>query len=117
MINYRKLYSDEICKVPDNFDIHHLDFNHENNDIGNLLMLPRKLHQRFHELKNQLPKDLIIPIHIKDITEKGSSGAFYYLNLVSQLLETNIECNQWANYKAFCLGDLPNIHNMYVQED
>lgn len=53
-INYRKYY--EKCigqKVSDDFHIHHLDSDRENNHIHNLVAIPKKLHSSYHraELK------------------------------------------------------------------
>ena len=28
--------------------VHHIDFNHENNSIDNLLLMPKKLHAKYH---------------------------------------------------------------------
>ena len=30
------------------YDVHHIDFNRENNDIRNLILLPKKLHHQYH---------------------------------------------------------------------
>ena len=32
------------------YEIHHIDLNHENNEIDNLMILPKKLHQDYHTL-------------------------------------------------------------------
>lgn len=53
--NYRKFYKDYYgIDFDKNYDIHHIDFNHDNNDISNLILLPRELHQKYHELVQQL---------------------------------------------------------------
>lgn len=44
---YEKFYG---IKLPKTMDVHHIDFNHNNDDIRNLIALPRKLHQRYHKL-------------------------------------------------------------------
>lgn len=49
MKNYRKLYSDKYrIVIHKDLDIHHIDCNRENNDIDNLILLPKKLHQDYH---------------------------------------------------------------------
>lgn len=35
--------------IPSDYDIHHIDLDHSNNEIGNLLLLPHALHIRLHE--------------------------------------------------------------------
>lgn len=53
--NYRKIYEDYFgIEIPESFDIHHIDCNHSNNEIDNLIMLPKELHQRYHNALQQL---------------------------------------------------------------
>jgi len=48
-MNYRKLYKDNIGKIPKNWDIHHIDFNHDNNDLNNLIAVPKIVHTIIHQ--------------------------------------------------------------------
>ena len=49
-INYRKLYAERYSiTIPEGYDVHHIDLNHENNEIGNLLLLPHDLHMKLHK--------------------------------------------------------------------
>lgn len=49
MANYRKLYENHHnVKIQKGYEIHHLDHNHENNEITNLVCIPRKLHKKYH---------------------------------------------------------------------
>ena len=41
-LKYKRYYN---IDYDSSFDIHHIDINHENNDIKNLLLLPRSLHK------------------------------------------------------------------------
>lgn len=48
-MNYRKLYAKHYgITIPPEYDVHHIDFNRNNNDIKNLILLPKELHQRIH---------------------------------------------------------------------
>ena len=47
--NYRKLYEQNIGKIPDKWDIHHIDFNHNNNDLDNLIAVPSMVHIIIHQ--------------------------------------------------------------------
>lgn len=48
-MNYRKLYAEYFnIEIPSEYDIHHIDFDKNNNDIKNLLLLPKDLHRRLH---------------------------------------------------------------------
>lgn len=47
----REKYSEVFnIDVPQDYDIHHLDHNYKNNEIINLVAIPRDLHRAYHEL-------------------------------------------------------------------
>ena len=48
-MNYRKLYDNKIGKIPNDWEIHHIDFNHNNNDIDNLIAIPKIVHVVIHQ--------------------------------------------------------------------
>jgi hypothetical protein len=45
-------------KIEKGWQIHHIDHNHENNEINNLLHIPKKLHLRYHMHYNYLVPEL-----------------------------------------------------------
>lgn len=53
IMNYRKLYERHYgIKIPPEYEIHHIDFNRNNNDIINLLLIPKQLHRQLHWVRN-----------------------------------------------------------------
>ena len=48
-INYRKLYINNIGAIPNDWDIHHIDFNHDNNRLNNLIAVPKEEHTVIHQ--------------------------------------------------------------------
>ena len=58
LINYRKLYEQNIGKIPYNWEIHHIDFNHNNNKIDNLIAVPSMVHMIIHQ-SGFIPRDEI----------------------------------------------------------
>jgi len=48
-MNYRKLYAKENGVIPKDWEIHHIDFNHNNNEINNLISLPKIVHVVIHQ--------------------------------------------------------------------
>jgi hypothetical protein len=80
-MNYRKLWEDANpvpagyyqegpFKIPDDHEIHHLDHNHENNELSNLVCIPRRIHRVYHMhyniLQSRLPQKSL-PWVAKDI--------------------------------------------------
>lgn len=54
-MNYRKFYKDYYgIDFGPEYDIHHIDQNRNNNDIKNLLLLPKRLHSQLHWVNNTL---------------------------------------------------------------
>jgi len=47
--NYRSLYKNEIELYPTDWEIHHIDFNHENNSKENLIAVPKIVHVTIHK--------------------------------------------------------------------
>lgn len=51
-MSYRKKYKDYFnIQFGNEYDVHHIDFNHYNDSIDNLLLIPKELHQRLHKAK------------------------------------------------------------------
>ena len=46
---YRMLYIDQHGNIPEDWEIHHIDFNHNNNDIKNLIAVPKIVHVTIHK--------------------------------------------------------------------
>lgn len=48
-MNYRKIYEEQTNEpIPENWEVHHIDLNRENNDIKNLVAMPKEMHIEFH---------------------------------------------------------------------
>lgn len=114
MENYRKKFKkyygvDFGCK----YDIHHLDLNHNNNDISNLMILPRELHNKFHFLRNECEK--VFPMINFEITGSMLNFNNYSMEMVEELIKTLKECNKWYDYKLFLDNKLPNIHKITLE--
>lgn len=45
---HRRICEDAHGPIPDGYDVHHIDFNHENNDPSNLVALSRAEHHQVH---------------------------------------------------------------------
>lgn len=84
-----------------NFAIHHIDFNHSNNDINNLLLLPVELHAKYHLIINALSID---PVKTKsdgfiDFRLSNRLVTDYGFNFVDDIADTISECKMWIDLK------------------
>lgn len=110
--NYKKIYEKHYnIKIPKGYDIHHINLDHNDNSVENLVMLPRKLHQMYHKLFNMIP-DTITPN--KHISIFGRNANKFICNTISEFDVILEECNKWLDYREYLVGRMPNIHNIEV---
>lgn len=95
LMDYRKIYIEKFGEIPQEFEIHHIDLNRENNLLNNLVAIPKELHKEYHKLVQNIENDKInfIPNLItngygnQEIIDKLNKLEFilnkfsYYLNL------------------------------------
>lgn len=111
--SYRDVWEQNLCSVPSGFDIHHIDGDNKNNAIENLLMLPHSLHNKYHEIKNSINGN-VINCDIKSVNELGSGYSEFLFSQHKKLINVLIECNKWADYKEYLLGNIPNINGIIL---
>ncbi len=104
---YKRYYGIEFGSE---YVVHHIDLNHSNNDISNLVLLPRSLHGRYHYFVDHIA---FLP---KFRTEIGGNSFTlsngYVLDEVEEFYKVLTECNAWYDYKMYLEGDLPNVHHI-----
>ena len=100
VVNYRekfKRYYD--IDIPRDFDVHHIDLNHDNNDISNLMILPKDLHHRYHTAISGLnQKNGFIKLSIKICGNRADLDS-YYFNKMTELVDILRECAKWRDFK------------------
>lgn len=101
--NYRKFYSEYYhVIVPASYDIHHIDFNHENNAPENLVALPRDLHERLHVAKGNY--DAVARDYtLDDVTLYAGfvSNHTLFMQYLSTYIQTVDECVPYMNKRYF----------------
>ena len=128
--NYRKFYEKETGKkIPKDFDVHHIDFNRENNDIMNLVAMPKKLHQRYHLLlcksmpfgSIKINQDDLMPFLSGNVATHhhcryynyDTSMIIYQIDKFYEYIdEMNLilyELTGWFNFKLSLLNKLPDF--------
>ena len=88
--------------------VHHIDGDRGNNEIRNLVLLPRDLHSRYHFQKSVV-EGQPLPTYI---TGNALHCQTYYLSCLEDFMKTLKECNKWYDYKLYLEGALPNIHGI-----
>lgn len=97
--DYRKFYKDYYgIKFTAEYDIHHIDFNRDNNNIDNLILLPKKLHAKYHMCINSLgcDKNGIIQLNILIGLNYDNS---YKNKMLKVYIHTLEEIKEWVLYK------------------
>ena len=109
--NYRAIYKEHFkIDFGSDYAVHHIDGDRTNNDISNLVLLPLKLHSKYH-FQKQIIEAQSVPTKI---CGNGVSGQNYYLSCLESFLETLKECNKWHDFKMYLAGEMPNIHGIEI---
>lgn len=118
MENYRQKYMSEYGILPSkDYEIYHIDLNHSNNDMNNLVLLPKQLHHKYHSLLKcveNIEGDIFSKCLNAEIHSSVFCGDQFNLEMIKELADTLQECNKWYDYKLYLEGKLPNIHNIIL---
>lgn len=108
--DYKKIYSENMNGLKWNtklFVIHHIDLNHNNNDFNNLVLIPAKLHQKFHTALIQFN-------NVKDMVDITSPKPEYHNVLCmydfyfSEFLKLKFELSYfWTMKQEYLRGSFP----------
>lgn len=110
-MDYRAFYQDITGEmIPLNFDVHHLDLDRSNNDISNLVAIPKPIHEKYHTLLNATSlavSDLSFEEAIPKFSGKGGEGFFAYrVQRLQDYLAVYLEVQEWIIYREFLLGNI-----------
>lgn len=114
-MDYRKFYEQQTKrKVPSDFDVHHIDLNHENNDINNLVAIPKELHIEFHSTYNHI----YLPVDKSELLPQGllgkkGNGFNWFVFRQFELYYKNCEAvSEWIDYRDSLRGLIPFMNNV-----
>ena len=98
--DYRQYYKDYYGIDFDGrkFEIHHIDLDRGNNDIKNLILLPKDLHKKYHGLLPYV-QSLVDNKSIKTMIDMNNGQTLYY-DEMKEFCEVMIEINEWKLKKA-----------------
>lgn len=102
MEDYRKIYKKAMGMDWDGrkYEIHHIDMNRSNNDITNLLLIPKSMHRRYHQLQKELD---VFNERVFCISDFG---------VFNNMMQFEKEIKEYKKIKGF-LSDLFQIH-LYI---
>lgn len=95
---YRKYYK-SYYKIDFGSDmvVHHIDFDRDNNDISNLLLIPRTLHSEYHEIVRELKQHNIRIDNI--MLNRGVSHASFDISFLENYVSVLNEMLFWIKEK------------------
>ena len=94
-LKYKKHYNIDFDR---NYDVHHIDFNRENNNISNLLLLPKILHSKYHAYKQEFEMYCSDKIDLK-LNYNSTIRRDLYLYYQEKLLDVIREIQDWITMK------------------
>lgn len=86
----RKIYINAFGNILEGFEVHHIDHNPYNNEISNLVAIPKKLHNDWHKITDKLSCDFTI----KELYDVHSID-FDLPKRVDELIRIKKEINYW----------------------
>ena len=108
--NYREKYKRHYnIDFGRDFVVHHIDENRENNDISNLLLLPRDLHSKYHTYKSQY---MMIPYSPK-LSYSASMARDLYRMAYNEFEKVLNEAEEWVNRKYLMDMGYGNTYDMF----
>ena len=97
-MDYRKLYEKTFgIKIPRDYDIHHIDGDHNNNSLDNLLLLPRALHGRLHHAQDMFD----VMMQVGDLKDFHGMPAELNAKVLVDLADVIVEVSAWMDAKYF----------------
>lgn len=112
---FKRYYRLEFSK---DYHIHHIDLNHSNNDIDNLMIVPKELHEVYHEclvnvqmLTEEKGTSRLFEFDVKPIGNISNYQNFAFKNLL-KFMKVLEEMNIWYDYKLYLEGKMSNYHGI-----
>lgn len=95
MESYRRTYEMYCGKIPKGYEIHHIDFNHYNNDICNLVALPKELHQKYHKIAGDASL-ISFDATLKGRYSLGQGANYYAFEKAAEFMDVWKECQKYV---------------------
>lgn len=112
-MDYRKYYKKELgVNLTSDFHVHHIDLDKTNNDISNLVALPRVLHGKYHAAIMRIkPVSQYLPLCTK-LSYQGEQCNSYAIYCMEQFQNVYSECVKWVMFRDYHLGLTANMFGL-----
>lgn len=106
MNDYRKIYEREFGIKWDRqvYEVHHIDGNHQNNKVSNLILIPKWLHTELHKqlLDPSITSCITEPLKevIRLVQDSVVVGHGFYANGLRGLLDICTKMSVWGMFKT-----------------
>lgn len=125
MTQYRKYYADFYGITWDHreMEVHHIDYDHDNNDIGNLILIPRWLHRALHATYSETQHVLSLRCSTTNDFMKALAREHLRvgMSLIGDALEKHIEvlanCSHWCLLKNVRYNTPTGVHIEHITPD
>lgn len=109
-MDYKKYYKDITGeKIPNGFDIHHLNLDHNENRFGNLVAIPKDLHQKYHNCLPMIEKAFQRGLIVYPANDINISGALVF-DTLQEWLNLSREINKYIRLRD-CFISANNVYN------
>jgi len=114
MSKYRKLYEDTHGEIEPDWHVHHIDWNHNNNVIDNLISLPRKVHELIHGYLGYVNREEIIELTKLFLSNKNyrKKSVSYLNSKLNSAVDTNKGCKLSISCRDRLDKQIENYHTI-----
>ena len=111
-INYRKLYESHYnILIPKSYELHHIDADRTNNNISNLIDLPKEFHKALHSWVGLIPRIYICHLlewYLSQDKSFSAKALGYYLQVKFKKINTSktleLECKKYLRNQKWNQG-------------
>lgn len=86
-------------------EIHHIDHDHGNNDIYNLVSLPKKLHKKYHNMRHKFNMAIEDILNLNFIYKPEKEK---YLKQIFEFIEVKNEMDKYLNKRNYLIQSYGN---------
>lgn len=114
MRDYRKAYRRHYgIEFGPEYHVHHIDGDRKNNDIDNLILLPRTLHKKLHHVQSDVTMAAQYSLSVFNASSCGINHFFFAKEIIENCDATVKEVKDWvmrkfeADHGGGGYGDFP----------